>query len=245
MGDICIDIRGVCKSFGRQKVLDGVNLQVPRGRITVILGRSGIGKSVLLKHMIGLIRPDGGRVIVDDVDIGTLSKAELNKFRRKFGMLFQSAALFDSLNVFENVAFPLVEHTDYDKDKISGIVREKLALVGLKDVDEKMPAELSGGMKKRVGLARAIALEPEIILYDEPTTGLDPVMADSVNKLILDAHKKLRITNVVISHDIRSAFEIADKIAMIEDGRIVADGTPEEFRRSAHPVVGKFLSDMR
>lgn len=238
----CIDIQGVHKSFGRQEVLSGISLRIPKGQITVILGRSGIGKSVLLKHMIGLISPDRGRVVVDGVNIAMLSKSELNAFRRKFGMLFQSAALFDSLNVYENIAFPLVEHTDYDKEKISKIVKGKLELVGLEGVEDKMPSELSGGMRKRVGLARAIALEPEIILYDEPTTGLDPVMTDSVDHLILETQKKLKITNVVISHDIRSALKIADKIAMIEDGIIVAEGAPQEFRKSDNPLVKQFLS---
>lgn len=242
MPDACIDIINVHKSFGRQNVLEGIDLSVPRGKISVILGRSGIGKSVLLKHMIGLIRPDKGKVIVDGVDIMSLSKPELNKFREKFGMLFQGAALFDSLTVFENVAFPLVEHTDYDKVTIAKIVKQKLALVGLHGVEEKMPAELSGGMKKRVGLARAIALEPEIILYDEPTTGLDPVMADSVDRLILDTQRKLGITSVVISHDIKSAFEIGDKIAMIEEGKIIAEGDREQFKKSPHPLVQRFLS---
>lgn len=241
MGDICIDIQDVHKSFGAEKVLNGISLKIPRGKITVILGRSGVGKSVLLKHMIGLLKPDCGKVLVDSVDIGGLTGAGLNKIREKFGMLFQGSALFDSMNVYENVAFPLVEHTDYDKERIAAIVREKLSLVGLVGVEKKMPAELSGGMKKRVGLARAIALEPEIILYDEPTTGLDPVMTESVDRLILDTQKALGVTSVVISHDIKSAFEIADKIAMIEEGRIVAEGEPEVFAASEHPLVKQFL----
>lgn len=241
MIDISINIINLHKSFGAQKVLNGLNLQIPRGGITVILGRSGIGKSVLLKHMIGLIRPDKGKVLVDGVDLMGLSHTEINDFRCKFGMLFQGAALFDSLSVFENVAFPLVEHSNYDKVQIAKIVREKLDLVGLKDVDEKMPSELSGGMKKRVGLARAIAMEPEIILYDEPTTGLDPLMTSSVDQLILDTQRKLNITSVVISHDIQSAFEIADNIAMIEDGKIIEQGTPDTFRMSKNPMVAKFI----
>jgi phospholipid/cholesterol/gamma-HCH transport system ATP-binding protein len=238
----CIELQGVHKSFAGQKVLDGLNLQIPRGKITVILGRSGVGKSVMLKHMIGLIKPDRGRVMVDGVNMLSLDKHEINEFREKFGMLFQGAALFDSLSVFDNVAFPMVEHTSFDKEKIAKIVKEKLALVGLRGIEGKMPAELSGGMKKRVGLARAIALDPEIILYDEPTTGLDPVMTASVNQLILDTQKKLNITSVVISHDIGSAFQIADKIAMIEEGKIVAEGDPATFKMSTQPLVRKFLS---
>ena len=242
MTNISIEIKNVSKSFGKQKVLDGINLQIPKGKVTVIMGRSGIGKSVLLKHMIGLIKPDSGRVYVDGIDITSLSPQELNRLRERFGMLFQSAALFDSMNVFENVAFPLMEHSRYDKEEIREIVREKLALVGLTGVEEKMPSELSGGMRKRVGLARAIALEPEIILYDEPTTGLDPVMTDSVDKLIMETQRKLNITSVVISHDIESSFKIADKLAMIEDGKIIAEGDPATFKRSEHPLVKRFLA---
>lgn len=241
MTDTCIDIIDISKSFGGQKVLDGLSLKIPKGKITVVLGPSGIGKSVLLKHMIGLIRPDSGRVVVDGVDIGGLDQPTLNKFREKFGMLFQSAALFDSMNVFDNVAFPLVEHTAYSREKIREIVLKKLDLVELHGVYEKMPSELSGGMKKRVGLARAVALEPEIILYDEPTTGLDPIMTDSVDQLMLNMQKKLNITSVVISHDIESAFKIADKIAMIGDGRIVYEGDPDTFRKSPVPEVQRFL----
>lgn len=241
MKDTCINIIDVHKSFGGERVLSGVDLEIPRSKITVILGRSGIGKSVLLKHMIGLLRPDRGRVVIEGVDIFKLSRSELNDFRGRFGMLFQSAALFDSLNVFENVAFPLEEHTNYSRGKIAEIVKKKLALVGLHGVEEKMPAELSGGMKKRAGLARAIVREPEIILYDEPTTGLDPVMSDSVDRLIMDTQKHLGITSVVISHDIGSAFKIADKIAMLEDGKIIAEGDPETFRKSPQAFVQKFL----
>lgn len=241
MRDTCIDIVNVHKSFGGQSVLNGLSLKIPRGEITVILGQSGIGKSVLLKHMIGLLQPDRGRVSVDGIDIAGLNSEELNNLRKKFGMLFQGAALFDSFNVFDNVAFPLREHTDYDENKIRELVKKKLSLVGLHGVEEKMPSELSGGMRKRVGLARAIALEPEIILYDEPTTGLDPIMTDSVDNLILETQKELKITNVVISHDIDSALKIADKIAMIDDGKIVAEGTVEEFKKSADEKVQKFI----
>lgn len=236
-----IEIIELYKSFNGQVVLNGLNLFIPKGKITVIIGRSGAGKSVLLKHIIGLLKPDRGRVIVEGTDIYALSPKDLTAFRRKFGFLFQGSALFDSLNVFENVAFPLLEHTTYSMKEIEDIVHKKLELVGLKGVDEKMPSELSGGMKKRVGLARAIALEPEIILYDEPTTGLDPIMTSAVDHLILEMQKRLQITSVVISHDIKSTFEIADQVAMINEGKIIEVGPPSEFRRSENPVVKNFL----
>ncbi len=232
----------VSKSFGEQKVLDKLDLTIEKGKTTVIVGRSGVGKSVLLKHMIGLIEPDEGSVIVDDVDITKLGLKELNKIRRKFGMLFQEAALFDSLNVFENVAFPLREHTRLSEEEIEKRVTEKLHLVGLEeDVKEKFPSELSGGMKKRVGLARAIALDPEILLFDEPTTGLDPIMAATIDSLIINAHKTLNLTCVVISHDIPSAFRIAHKICMLHDGKIIFEGSVDEFENSDNEIVQKFL----
>ncbi len=238
-----IEIRDVHKSFNGQPVLRGVNLTIPRGKITVIIGPSGCGKTVLLRHIIGLVKPDRGQVAVDGVDISKLSRAELNEFRSRFGMLFQSAALFDSLTVFENVAFPLREHKLMkDEEKIGHIVREKLSLVGLEGATEKMPSELSGGMKKRVGLARAIVLEPEIVLYDEPVTGLDPIMSVAIDNLILSMQQTLKITSVVISHDIESAFRVADQIAMIHQGRIIECGGPKELARSENPVVREFLS---
>lgn len=236
-----IQIKNLHKSFGEQKVLDGVNLDIPEGSITVILGRSGAGKSVLLKHMIGLLKADSGQVLIDQKDLTKLSDFDLYECRKKFGMLFQNGALFDSLNVFENVAFPLKEHTQLSDEEIAAVVQEKLQLVGLSKVDYKMPSELSGGMRKRVGLARAIALSPEIILYDEPTTGLDPLMTDSVNHLILETQKKLNVTSVVISHDIESTFFLADKVAMLYEGKIIEQSSPEQFRKSAHPFVKQFL----
>ncbi|MBI2342288.1 MAG: ABC transporter ATP-binding protein [Deltaproteobacteria bacterium] len=236
-----IKLVDVHKNFGGQKVLNGINLQIRKGEITVIIGTSGVGKSVLLKHMIGLLRPDRGKVFIAGVDLGTLSSPALVEMRKKFGMLFQGAALFDSLTVFENVAFPLVEHSNLTVEKIRERVMEKLDLVGLHDVDKKMPSELSGGMKKRVGLARAIILEPEVILYDEPTTGLDPIMTDSVDNLILAMQQRLKITSVVISHDIKSTFDIADQIAMMHEGKIIEAGAPEIFRASKNPVVAKFI----
>ena len=231
----------VHKSFGGQKVLSGVNLHIPRGKITVIIGASGVGKSVLLKHMIGLLQPDKGKVFVDGIDLGALTPTALVALRKKFGMLFQGAALFDSLNVFENVAFPLLEHTNLSSDEIKERVLKTLALVGLHGMERKMPSELSGGMKKRAGLARAIILEPEVILYDEPTTGLDPIMTDSVDNLILNMQQKLKITSVVISHDIKSAFNIADQIAMLHNGKVIEAGTPREFRSTRNQVVMGFI----
>ncbi|PIR20097.1 MAG: ABC transporter ATP-binding protein [Deltaproteobacteria bacterium CG11_big_fil_rev_8_21_14_0_20_47_16] len=231
----------VCKSFGTQKVLRGLNLTIPRGKITVIIGRSGGGKSVILKHMIGLLRPDSGEVTVDGTNLSTLDSMKLREIRTKFGMLFQNAALFDSMNVFDNVAFPMVEHSDLDKNKLAKRVKELLSLVGLPDIGHKMPSELSGGMRKRVGLARAIALKPEIMLYDEPTTGLDPIMTDAIDNLILSMQKELGITSVVISHDIAATFHVADKIAMLSEGEIILSGTPDVFKKTDVPFVRQFL----
>ncbi|MBN1282783.1 MAG: ABC transporter ATP-binding protein [Proteobacteria bacterium] len=238
-----IELKNIHKSFKGVPVLKGVDLTMPKGEITVILGPSGSGKTVLLRHIIGLHRPDRGTVTVDGVDLFRLGERELNDFRRRFGMLFQSAALFDSLSVFDNVAFPLVEGArGRARPDIAKIVREKLALVGLDGALDKMPSELSGGMRKRVGLARAIVLSPSIILYDEPTTGLDPVMTLAIDNLILSMQKELRVTSVVISHDIDSAFRVADRIAMIHGGRIVESSAPSDFQRSANPVVRAFLA---
>ncbi|MFH1874036.1 MAG: ABC transporter ATP-binding protein [Pseudomonadota bacterium] len=237
-----IEIINLHKSFNQHEVLRGVNLKIPKGQITVIIGPSGCGKTVLLRHIIGLLKPDSGRVVVDGQDINTLDRVQINKVRRRFGMLFQSAALFDSLSVFDNVAFPLREHApDKTSQQVEKIVKEKLRLVGLTDVGDKMPDELSGGMKKRAGLARAIVLEPEIILYDEPTTGLDPIMTGSIDNLILSMQQTLNITSVVISHDIESTFRVADQIAMIMGGKIIEQGSPEVIRKSQNPAVHKFL----
>ena len=236
-----IELENLYKSFNKHAVLDGLSLSIPTGKITVILGPSGIGKSVTLKLIIGLLKPDRGRVLVDGTDINKLNAKELNRFRRHFGMLFQSAALFDSLTVADNVAFPLREHTHKSEQEIQHIVTEKLQLVGLPHAHDKYPSELSGGMRKRVGLARAIALEPDIILYDEPTTGLDPLTCNAINELIVTMQQELHTTSVIISHDIESTFQVADKIAMIDHGRIVAEGSPSEFRRSSHQAVQRFL----
>lgn len=229
------------KSFRGHAVLQGVNLTIPKGKVTVILGPSGTGKTVLLRHLIGLTRPDRGAVFLEDIDLVGLSESELGRVRKRFGMLFQSGALFDSLTVGENIAFPLVEHTRHSEEEINKRVQRMLSLVGLKGTENKMPSELSGGMRKRVGLARAIALEPEIILYDEPTTGLDPLTTETINQLILDMQAKLPITSVIISHDIESTFMVADRVAMLHEGKIVETGSPEEFRRSPVPFVQEFL----
>ncbi|MBW2630828.1 MAG: ABC transporter ATP-binding protein [Deltaproteobacteria bacterium] len=230
------------KSFGRQKVLNGLNLDIEDGETTVIIGGSGGGKSVLLKHIIGLLKPDSGQVIVDGVDIASLNDRDLNEVRKKFGMLFQEAALFDSMNVMGNVAFPLREHTGKKEKEIREIVGGRLKAVGLTGVEDKMPSELSGGMRKRVGLARAIAMHPQIVLFDEPTTGLDPVMTEAINELIIETQKNFDLTCVVISHDVQSIFTVGHKIAMLYEGRIIEYGTPEKIKMSSNPVLRQFLS---
>jgi phospholipid/cholesterol/gamma-HCH transport system ATP-binding protein len=236
-----IELVDVHKSFNGQKVLDGLNLRIETDRITVIIGQSGGGKSVLLKHMIGLTKPDRGKVLVEDVDISRLNDRELNNVRKSFGMLFQGAALFDSMTVGENVGFPLREHTRLKKREIKEIVEHKLRQVGLNDVAHKMPSELSGGMQKRVGLARSLALSPKIILFDEPTTGLDPITADAIDRLIVDTQKDTNATCVVISHDIESTFKIAHTIAMLYRGQIIEVGKPEEIRSSMDLVLQQFI----
>ena len=240
-----IELIKINKSFNGQKVLNDLELNIDPGKITVIIGQSGSGKSVLLKHIIGLIRPDSGQIIIDGIDITNLNDKKLNEVRKKFGMLFQDAALFDSMAVGENVAFPLNEHTRLSKKEISKIVDEKLNLVGLENVTHKMPSELSGGMRKRAGLARAIALDPKIVLFDEPTTGLDPIMRESIDKLIVETQKRTKATFVVISHDIESTFTIAHKVAMLYQGKIVAVGTPDEIRSSDNSFVKRFIKDLR
>ena len=232
-----IEIIDLSKSFNGKKVLDGVNLSIEKGKITVIIGRSGEGKSVLLKHIIGLLRPDSGQILLEEEDITKMNEKELDIIRRKFGMLFQSAALFDSMSVGENVGFPLMEHTSMYFDEIKGVVHDKLQRVGLSGIEQMMPADLSGGMKKRVGLARAIVMDPEIILFDEPTTGLDPIMADSIATLIKDTQKGLNTTYVIITHDIPLTYKVADSIAMLHEGKIIEEGTVEEIRNSANPIV--------
>lgn len=237
-----IELIEVKKSFGENHVLTGVNLKVETGENMVVIGGSGTGKSVILKHIIGLMSPDSGKVLVDGVDLSTLSEGELSHFRRRFGMLFQGAALFDSMSVWENIGFGFTEHTHLSEEEIRKIVREKLAMVGLSGIEDRMPADLSGGMKKRVGLARAIAMDPKVILYDEPTTGLDPIMADVINSLISQMNRRLSVTSVTITHDMKSAYQIADKMAMLYLGKILEVGTPDEIRNSVNPAVQQFIN---
>jgi phospholipid/cholesterol/gamma-HCH transport system ATP-binding protein len=237
-----IEVVDLHKSFAGHPVLTGIDLEIPAGSTCVILGGSGSGKTVLMKHMIGLLKPDSGRMIIDGEDIVPMGTDALERVRRKFGMVFQAAALFDSMNVYENVAFPLREHRrKMPEEQIREVVRAKLSLMGLNNVEHKFPADLSGGMRKRVGLARAIVLDPKIVLYDEPTTGLDPITTDYVDEMILAAKRELGVTSVVISHDIASAFNVADQIAFLSKGVIVARGTPEQMRESEHPAVRVFL----
>ena len=237
-----IELTNVYKSFHRKQVLEGVDLEIERGETMVIIGGSGSGKSVLIKHIIGLLQPDRGSVRVGGQDLSSLDEHALSELRKKFGMLFQGAALFDSLSVWENVGFGLRQHTHLSEGRVRQIAAEKLAMVGLRGVEDLMPSELSGGMRKRVGLARAIAMEPQILLYDEPTTGLDPIMADVINELILQLKERLQVTGVAITHDMTSAYKIADRIAVLYQGKILQIGTPEEIQNSQNPVVRQFIT---
>jgi len=237
-----IDVRGLHKSFAGFQVLKGVDLAVAPGTTTVVLGGSGSGKTVLMKHVMGLFKPDRGEVMVDGQNVSVMSRQELAVFRQRMGMVFQSSALFDSMTVGENVAFALREHTRLGEEEIREKVRAKLAVVELFDVEHKYPAELSGGMRKRVGLARAIVRDPKIVLYDEPTTGLDPLTTESVDEMIIGARQKLGVTSVVISHDVGSAFHIGDQIAMLHNGVIVALGTAAELRACQEPHTREFLA---
>ncbi|MDO8729635.1 MAG: ABC transporter ATP-binding protein [Candidatus Omnitrophota bacterium] len=236
-----IELINLYKEFGKHPVLRGVNLTIRDGETMVIIGRSGCGKSVLLKHMIGLMKPDEGQVIVDGEEVSRASGETLRRLRLKFGMLFQGAALFDSLTVGENVAFSLREHTPMEEPEIQARIVECLGYVGLSGIEHLKPAELSGGMRKRVGLARALAIKPRVILYDEPTTGVDPIGADAINRLILRLHDRLKVTGVVVTHDMVSATKIADRIAMLHEGRILQVGTVEEIRSTSNPVVRQFI----
>ena len=238
-----IDVQDLYKSFAGFPVLMGINLKMMEGTTTVVLGASGSGKTVLMKHIMGLFKPDHGQVIVDGENVSTMNRQQLAVFRERMGMVFQSSALFDSMTVGDNVAFPLREHNPgLSELEVREKVKEKLAVVDLHDVEQKFPAELSGGMRKRVGLARAIVREPKIVLYDEPTTGLDPLTTESVDEMIIHARERLSVTSVVISHDIGSAFHIADRIAVINEGRIVEEGTPQEVRRTKEPFTQHFLA---
>lgn len=239
-----IEVRDLHKSFGDNKVLNGIDISVERGTTFVVLGGSGSGKTVLMKHVIGLLKPDSGTVLVDGIEIPKLEGRALTEARRMFGMVFQGAALFDSMTVYENVAFPLHERQRAMKaDELRERVVAKLKVVDLdEDVLGKFPAELSGGMRKRVALARAVVHEPKVVLYDEPTTGLDPITTAYVDEMIMTAKQRLGVTSMVISHDIASAFKVADKMAVLYDGHLAAQGTPEEVRRSEHPFVQRYLS---
>jgi phospholipid/cholesterol/gamma-HCH transport system ATP-binding protein len=237
-----IQIIDLCKSFNGQMVLDHVNLTMPTGQITVVIGKSGVGKSVLLKHIIGLLKPDCGQVLVDGQDIHQLRGRQLREFKLRLAVLFQGGALFDSLNVFENIAFPLREKTRLPEAEIARRVRERLEQMNLAaEVEAKFPDELSGGMKKRVAFARAMIQEPEIILFDEPVTGLDPPMSNTVFHLIKKTHDDSGYTALVVSHDIPEVFQVADFVAMMHRGRIIAHGTPAEIQAHPDPVVQAFL----
>jgi phospholipid/cholesterol/gamma-HCH transport system ATP-binding protein len=239
--DVFVEFRGIHKAYGTKEVLRGVDLKVYRGEVLVILGGSGTGKSVTLRHMLGLEAPDTGRVIIEDEDVTDLPEEELYRVRKKFGMLFQSGALFDSMTVFENIAYPLREHTEVNDEELVRVVREKLELVNLPGTEQLMPVDLSGGMRKRVGLARSIVLDPKMILYDEPTTGLDPITAQKINELIIDLQSKLSVTSVVVTHDIQSAFSVGDRIAFLNKGVFEWVGTMEEARDADHEGLREFL----
>ncbi|MBI1388654.1 MAG: ATP-binding cassette domain-containing protein [bacterium] len=242
--DPIIEVIHLAKSFGPRKVLKDITFTAPRGKTTVIIGGSGSGKSTLLRHMVGYMKPDCGSLLYDGQDIVPMTDDELDPIRRRFGILFQSGALFNSMTVGENVALPLVEHTDLDPKIIKMIVKMKLELVGLRGFEDLKPSQISGGMKKRVGLARAIALDPQIVYYDEPSAGLDPITAAVIDDLMLDLSHKLDITSIVVTHHMDSAFKIADKIIMLHDGRIVAKGTPDDFRNPKDPLVEQFVKGL-
>jgi len=237
-----IKVLNVEKSFGRQRVLDGVNLTIEAGEAVAIIGRSGCGKSILLKHLIGLLQPDRGEVWVAGENLAHMNERQLLKVRRRFGMLFQGAALFDSLTVFENIAFPLRRQGNFTEAEIKERVEEALEMVDLPGAGVKKPAQLSGGMRKRVGLARAIVYRPEIVLYDEPTTGLDPVVADSIDHLIVRVCERLKVTTVVVTHDMRSVRTVARRVMMLHQGKIYADGPPEHFFQSNDPIIHRFVN---
>lgn len=237
-----IRVENVHKWFGKHHVLKGITCEIPKGEVTVFIGPSGTGKSVLMKCLVGLLRPDEGHIYYGNEDITKLKGRPLYKLRARFGKLFQDGALFDSLTVLENVAFPLRQHTDYDDETIRGIVADKLAAVGLPGIEHKLPGELSGGMRKRVGLARAIALDPEIVFFDEPNSGLDPVMSAAIDELILDIKERTGATFVVISHDIEGTWRIADRIGMLYMGELIQFGSVQETRDSTNPILRQFFS---
>jgi phospholipid/cholesterol/gamma-HCH transport system ATP-binding protein len=237
-----IELIGLYKSFDGQKVLNGADLEIPTGKIVTVVGKSGCGKSVLVKHIMGLLKPDRGQVLIDGVDITTLELSELERIRERLGVLFQGGALFDSMTVEGNVAFPLKEKTKMKKDEIREKVMRALEDVGLKEMGGKYPEELSGGMKKRAALARALITEPSLVIFDEPTTGLDPVITSSMHRLIKTTHEKYGYTSVIISHEVPGIFNITDKVAMLYNGIIIQAGTPEEIRNTTNPVVRQFIT---
>ncbi|KAA3655964.1 MAG: ABC transporter ATP-binding protein [Calditrichaeota bacterium] len=237
-----IQIQNVYKSFEEQPVLKGVTLDIQKGSSHVIIGRSGCGKSVLLKHIVGLMRPDGGDILIDGYSVVKMRRRELYKTRVKIGMLFQGAALFDSMNVTDNISLGVREHRLFPQNEIANRVAEKLELVNLPGTEKKFPSELSGGMKKRVGLARALMMEPEYMLYDEPTTGLDPVTADAINDLLISVRDRLGVTSIVVTHDMASAYKVGDSISMLHEGDVIFSGTPDAIRGHKDPVVQKFIT---
>jgi phospholipid/cholesterol/gamma-HCH transport system ATP-binding protein len=239
-----IGLKEINKSFNSHRVLRDFNLNVEKGTTLVVIGRSGCGKSVMLKHIIGVLKPDSGKVFIDNQDIWELNSKRLGVLRKRMNMVFQGGALFDSLTVGENVGFQLIEHEAANRTELFEKVEEALSLVGLAGIANLMPSELSGGMRKRVALARAICTSPEIILYDEPTTGVDPITADSINELIRSLHDKLKVTSVVVTHDMKSAYKIADRIAMLYQGQIIAEGTPAEIQNTDHPIVHQFINGL-
>ena len=236
-----IETRNLQKSYGSQKILDGVSFRIVNGESVVIIGRSGGGKSVLLKHLIGLLKPDSGEVLIDGENIELMNERQLLRIRRNFGMVFQGAALFDSMTVAENVAFGLRRHEHLTEVEISKRVAETLEMVDLPGTEDKNPAELSGGMRKRVGLARAIIYEPKIVLYDEPTTGLDPIVSDSIDKLIIRVRDTLKVTSIVVTHDMRSARRVGNRVMMLHEKKLYANATPQEFFASQDPIVRQFV----
>ncbi|NQT95606.1 MAG: ABC transporter ATP-binding protein [Candidatus Omnitrophica bacterium] len=236
-----IEVKDLVKSFDDRKVLDGVNLKVHKGETLVIMGGSGCGKSTLLRHMTGAYKPDSGSTFIKGKDITKMKESEFDNIRKIFGMVFQYSALYDSMDVEENISLVLKEHTKLAKDIISIMVKMKLELVGLRGFEKFLPSQISGGMRRRVGLARAIAMDPEIVFYDEPTAGLDPIVAGVIDRLILDLSKKLHITSIVVTHDMRSAFTIADRIIMLYEGKIIAEGTPDEIKSGKDPRLVQFV----